>query len=149
MTRLNEDTDVSWWDRVIMDPLVTGCQRLSRIGGLFSAYCNFVDGQKFVCLDDFSPKNVSIRQKLDDQDPNVSIIYEHQCLVYSFGVGDDITFETGMAKLNCTVYAHDPTVALLPVLHSRVHFKPIGLKGNNDTDQLGFVHSSHDLSKFY
>ncbi len=49
---------LSEWDRVIMDPLVTGCQKISRIGGHFDKFCNLFDGQKFVCFDHFTPQNV-------------------------------------------------------------------------------------------
>ena len=44
------------------------------------------DGHKFVCADDFS-----------------SVIYNEGCLVYSFGLSTDTSFEEAMAEAGCEV----------------------------------------------
>ena len=47
-----------------------------------------------------------------------------ECLVYSFGISDDLTFEEEMTALGCKVHAYDPTVK--PVSDS-VHIHNMGL----------------------
>merc|ERR1712141_935437 len=51
------------------------------------------DGIKTLCLDDIYR---DIKNK--------------ECLIYSFGIADDWTFEEYMASLGCKVHAFDPTV---------------------------------------
>jgi hypothetical protein len=52
--------------------------------------CNEVEGQKTVCLD-----------KLYED------IRRGECLVYSFGIGDEFSFELAMANMGCQVRAFD------------------------------------------
>ena len=66
------------------------CMVIKKFGGKWSSSAKIIDGQKPVCLD---------KMYKDIQNGN--------CLVYSFGVGDDFTFETAMAGLGCTVRAFD------------------------------------------
>jgi len=61
-----------------------GGQWLSRCGGL--------DGNKYVCLDDL-----------------YNDVQNGKCLIYSFGIFADWTFEEAMANLGCTIRAFDPT----------------------------------------
>ena len=51
------------------------------------------DGQKFVCMDDL-----------------LKHLENDECLIYSFGVADDWTFEDIMDSFGCTVYAFDASV---------------------------------------
>ena len=44
------------------------------------------DGEKFICLDNL-----------------IHDIKKEECLVYSFGIANDWTFEESMASLGCTV----------------------------------------------
>ena len=57
------------------------------------SHCGHWDGHWFVCLDN---------------------IYEDvkrgMCLVYSYGIADNLLFEEEMASLGCVVHAYDPTV---------------------------------------
>ena len=47
-------------------------------------------------------------------------VQRNKCLVYSFGISDDLTFEEEMAGIGCKVHAYDPTVR--PVSQSvRIH----------------------------
>ena len=55
--------------------------------------CGGMDGNKFVCLDQF-----------------YNDVINKSCLIYSFGVSGDWSFEEGMAALGCTVRAFDPTI---------------------------------------
>ena len=52
------------------------------------------DGHKFVCADDFQ-SNVDGHQK---------------CLVYSFGLSDDTSFEEAMAEAGCEVCRYNKRV---------------------------------------
>lgn len=52
-----------------------------------------MDGTKFICLDELYKDLISQR-----------------CLIYSFGLSDDWTFEENMANFGCKVRAFDPTV---------------------------------------
>ncbi len=42
-----------------MNPLITGCNVLKRAGGKYFQDCHVMDGQKFFCLDNFVPDNVT------------------------------------------------------------------------------------------
>jgi hypothetical protein len=55
---------------------------MKKIGGKWNPEWKIIDGQKTVCLD---------KMYRD--------ILRGECLVYSFGVGDDFTFEVAMADL--------------------------------------------------
>ncbi len=48
------------WDKLIMDPLITGCKSLKRYGGEYQSYCHVLDGQKYVCMDDFPIKTEDV-----------------------------------------------------------------------------------------
>ena len=37
-------------------------------------------------------------------------LHHRRCVVYSFGVNDNWSFDTGMAELGCDVYAYDPSL---------------------------------------
>ena len=51
-----------------------------------------MDGEKKVCLDD-------IRKS------------ESPCIVYSFGLAYDWSFEKSMVKMGCRVFGYDPTIS--------------------------------------
>ena len=67
--------------RSLNQPLQNVCQVVKSIGGVWTKQCGFLDGEKSVCFD---------------------LLYEavkdDNCLVYSFGLGKDWTFETFMAR---------------------------------------------------
>ena len=68
------------------------------------------DGGKFVCF--------------DDQD-----IWTDQghCLIYSFGISNDWTFEDQADQLGCTIHAFDPTVEYPEKRGRGIHFTRLGL----------------------
>ena len=76
-------------------PLQTHCTFSKLIGGEWLSGCAFFDGDKFVCMD----------KMYDDM-----MSGDGKCLVYSFGIADDWTFEDTMAGLGCRVRAFDPTI---------------------------------------
>ncbi len=47
-----ENMSLDDFDAYIMDPLVTTCNELKKIGGRMLADCKVFDGHKFVCMDD-------------------------------------------------------------------------------------------------
>jgi len=74
------------------------------------------DGKKTVCLDALPPGR--------------------PCLVYSFGIRDDISFETEMVKFGCEVHAFDPTVRLNTTgLPAGLHVHYLGVDGRSWTYQ--------------
>jgi hypothetical protein len=63
-------------------------------GGYWMTACGGMDGNKYVCLDQFYNDIVS-----------------KSCLIYSFGVSGDWSFEESMAALGCSIRAFDPTIS--------------------------------------
>uniref|UniRef100_A0A0K2UGS5 Putative LOC100378720 [Saccoglossus kowalevskii] n=1 Tax=Lepeophtheirus salmonis TaxID=72036 RepID=A0A0K2UGS5_LEPSM len=49
------------------------------------------------------------------------------CLVYSFGIGDDWSFEDLLAESNCKVHAYDPTIESPSKRSKNIYFYKIGL----------------------
>jgi hypothetical protein len=68
-----------------------------------------VDGDKFVCMDTF--------------------VDGSECLVYSFGINDDWSFEDFIINFGCSVfaYAYDPTVNFPSKRGDNIHFEKKGL----------------------
>ena len=66
-----------------------------------------VDGDKFVCMD---------RMRLDQP-----------CLIYSFGIANDWTFEDFMDFRGCEIHAHDPTVDFPSDRGNNIRFEKLGL----------------------
>ena len=74
-----------------------------------------IDGQKAVCLDPgLAPP------------PGM-------CVVYSFGLSDDWSFDSAMASYGCDVYSFDPSIQHLTMYNNsqRIHYFKIGLGTNN------------------
>ena len=79
-----------------------------------------LDGVKLVCMD-----------KIYDN------IKSGKCLVYSFGLSMDWSFERAMAAIGCTVRAFDPTQDQPEsVTHKRIHFQKIGLGHKTENQQV-------------
>lgn len=52
------------------------------------------------------------------------------CLVYSFGIGNDFSFDDDMANQGCEVHSFDPSMGVKDhIRNSSVHFHAIGLGG--------------------
>ncbi|XP_046450764.1 uncharacterized protein LOC124198777 [Daphnia pulex] len=78
------------------------------------------DGHKAVCLDP------SVSPEFDD------------CLVYSFGINNQWSFDEAMAQYGCHVFAFDPSMGVGD--HDRspyIHFYKLGLAGNEDLQPSG------------
>jgi hypothetical protein len=74
-------------------PLQSPCTVGKFFGGQWLGGCGGLDGHKFVCLDKF------YRDVLNGN-----------CLIYSFGIAGDWTFEESMAELGCIIRTFDPTI---------------------------------------
>lgn len=87
-----------------------------------------IDGQKSVCLDPgLAPP------------PGI-------CVVYSFGLSDDWSFESAMALYGCDVYAFDPSLQFpkMPNNSQRIHYFNIGL-GTINTKKDSRGNGNHDI----
>lgn len=106
----------------------SSCQLMNDFGGRFmdgtSKGHRFYDGQKAICL---MPHSVA-------PDPS-------SCLVYSFGIDNDWSFDETMEKYGCEVYSFDPSIedAQETFDHSpKIHFYKIGLGPKNMTNNKGW-----------
>lgn len=99
----------------IQDPLSSFCKELKKFGGHYSTKCKYTDGGKFTCMDDL----------LVD-------IQNNECLIYSFGIDKDWTFEDAMSDFGCKVYAHDPTVNFPRHRGANIFFEKVGLASKED-----------------
>ena len=74
-------------------PLQNVCTVGKYFGGFWLDSHGCLDGHKYVCMD----------QLYGD-------IKSGHCLIYSYGINNDWSFEEGMAKLGCTIRTFDPTI---------------------------------------
>ena len=56
-----------------------------------------------------------------------NILADKPCLIYSFGVADDWTFEDFMDFRGCEIHAYDPTVDFPAKRGNNIHFNKFGL----------------------
>ena len=113
-TQTNEEIR-DMYNKIIMNPHIGRCTALKRFGGFYNSECKYWDGHKFMCMDDLQED-----------------IRNNKCLIYSFGVGKDYSFEQTLGRLGCRVLAFDPTVSYPPKLGKNVSFKKLGLGARND-----------------
>ena len=80
-----------------------------------------VDGDKFVCMD--------------------NIMKGKKCLIYSFGVANEYSFEQFMDTMGCEIHAYDPTVNHPAKLGDNIHFTKLGLSNatGQDMDTLANI----------
>ena len=118
------------FSNVIMNPHVGRCSNIQRFGGRYLSMCHYWDGHKFVCTDEIQRD-----------------IEKKECLVYSFGISDDWSFEKLLGSIGCKVFAFDPTVNLPKQLESNVSFEKIGLSATvdvkNSLDTLSSILQKH------
>ena len=69
----------------------------------------------------------------------------NECLIYSFGIKDDWSFEDIMDRIGCTVFAFDPTVDFPIKRGNQITFEKIGLTAK--TDENNNLYSLSDILK--
>lgn len=77
------------WAEVLTDK----CKRLVKFGGKINHEKEMIDGDKYACLD----------QKF-------SLVNSNNCLVYSFGINYDWSFDEAMEEFGCEVHSFDPSI---------------------------------------
>ena len=91
---------------------------MKRIGGHWAKRA--VDGDKYVCMD--------------------RILSNSPCLIYSFGISNDWTFEDYMAgEHGCTIWAYDHTVDFPNKRGQNINFVKLGLGIGQHLDTLGNI----------
>jgi len=120
--------------RFISSPIQTNCKVGKWLSyNRFYPNCGSTDGEWFVCLDNIF-KDVN----------------RNKCLVYSFGLADDITFENELSDLGCTVHAYDPTVTPPEIKNPEiVHFHSIGLSHYHGQMTLTINQENNRKSDFH
>jgi hypothetical protein len=95
----------------------SSCELIHDFGGVMFRNPSGIDGQKAICLD-----------------PQVAPNPEN-CLVYSFGINNEWSFDEQIEKYGCQVFAFDPSMWLLgPHDHNpKIHFYNWGL---SDRDEI-------------
>lgn len=94
-------------------------------GGVWIGGYGCLDGHKFVCLDDL----------YED-------VLNNRCLIYSFGINNEWSFEENMISMGCTIRSFDPTIdGSSKPKTDLVTFQKIGLADQPRVDGIGEVSS--------
>ena len=112
--RSNKDLQSIFY-KLISNPVGGRCANLQRFGGHYMDGCHYWDGHKFVCMPEL-----------------INDIENNECLVYSFGVSNDWSFERAMGDIGCKVLSFDPTVDHPKQLADNVWFEKLGLGTQKD-----------------
>lgn len=140
------DAQSTDWDALLDDESLTGaqlvkylmwtnhssCQLSHDFGGVMMDNPSGLAGQKAVCIDPrVAPK-------------------PGKCLVYSFGIQDDWSFDETMARYGCEVFAFDPSTGMTSHDHSpgNIHFHDWGL-GDRDEYDHHFNWTIRSLTSIY
>ena len=114
-----------------MNPMNTVCMERHRFGGNYLPHCHYIDGGKYVCMDEY----------MDD-------ILNNECVIFSFGIANDWTFEDMMDALGCTVYALDPSVDFPLKWGKNITFEKLGVAAKTDKAKL-MDKLSNNLKKYH
>ena len=117
--------------KFVMNPHSGRCPRIQRFGGEYVPGCKYWDGHKFVCMNELY-KDLEM----------------DECLIYSFGIASDYSFEETMDQFGCKVYAFDPTVNYPKRIGTtNILFEKLGLSAKKSTkkslDTLSSIFHSH------
>jgi len=101
--------------KLLAYPLQGVCRTLKRLGGTW--WGKEVDGDKFICMD-----------RILDRGEN--------CIIYTFGISNDWTFEDLISNQGCTVEAYDHTVNFPEKRGPKTTFHKLGLGVGENMDTL-------------
>lgn len=110
----------------------TSCKLTHDFGGHMLKNPSGLDGQKAVCLDDkIAPKAGS-------------------CIVYSFGINNEWSFDETMENYGCKVYSFDPTMKIETHKHSKdVNFYNLGIADKDDGGNFKTLSSIYSMLKLH
>ncbi|XP_043246991.1 uncharacterized protein LOC122394298 [Amphibalanus amphitrite] len=101
----------------------SSCKRMFKMGGLASGKGCLTDGDKHVCLDE----PLSLAAAHDD------------CLIYSFGINYDWSFDEAARAFGCEVHSFDPSIDYPEGRRSDgITFHHFGIGRNNHTNVYGW-----------
>ncbi|XP_043202516.1 methyltransferase-like protein 24 isoform X2 [Amphibalanus amphitrite] len=96
------------------------CGKSMRIGGQADYKNRKFDGYKWVCLD-----------------PALGLLQTNSCLIYSFGVDHDWSFDDNVQRLQCEIHAFDPSIGQKDHKRSEhISFHNLGIGGRDETIQV-------------
>ena len=101
-----------------MDTFDTVCNHKIKLGGKYLSKCHVMDGQKFICMDEV-----------------MKDIQKQECIVYSFGIGGDWSFEDNISEMGCKVFAYDPTISHPSQRSENIFFRNIGVVGQPNDEK--------------
>jgi hypothetical protein len=99
----------------IQNPMISVCKELKKFDGAHTTKCKYTDGSKFIWMADL-----------------ISDIKNGECIIYSFGIDEDWSFEDVMSKLGCQIYAHNPTVGYPRKKNENIFFEKVGVASKTD-----------------
>lgn len=144
ITNYLKQNEESYWDTLLESESLTGTELLSYamwtnrsscklahdFGGVLLRNPSGIDGQKTVCID---PQVAP--------DPS-------GCLVYSFGINNEWSFDEQMQNYGCEVFSFDPSMGVDHHDHSAgIHFYNWGLGDKDEKSEQGWTIRS--LSSIY
>ena len=83
-------------------------------GGHYNSFCKNFTGQQFVCMDNL-----------------IKDIVNGECLIYSFGVANNWSFEDSMDELGCKIYVFDGSINHPERRGKNIHFENIFVGSQN------------------
>ncbi|KAG7160977.1 Methyltransferase-like protein 24-like 3 [Homarus americanus] len=119
---IQDDTEYPEWSprrlQQLLESPTTFCRRLTNLGGKIrckDCHTCVIDGNKYICFD-----------------PDVRPV-PGNCLVYSFGVGNEMSFDSAMLHLNCSIFAFDMTLmnSSNSMIAEGLHFLDLGIASIN------------------
>ncbi|XP_041372100.1 methyltransferase-like protein 24 [Gigantopelta aegis] len=117
--------------------LTVSPKKLSSLGHaeLSYLYHNYVDSKQIECLD--QQRFGKVTDGGWDVCADDKYIPKKPCLVYSFGIGEDFSFDDAISKkIGCEVHSFDPSMKKKDYRRaSGVHFHRLGLANFNGTSQ--------------
>ena len=117
--KFSDDYIEDAFHNILMDPTDTVCKSKHRIGGGYMVDCKYTDGGKFICVDEW----------LKD-------VVKNECVVFSFGIAKDWTFEDMMDNIGCAVYAFDHRFDYPPKRGRNITFKKLTLAATTNKAKL-------------